>query len=100
MSETMAATHVNPPDRPKQQCLGIPLFDVDSRIVDPVTLQELPQGEVGEIIVHGPQVMQGYWNKPQATAEAFIEHRRQALPAHRRPRAASTTRATSSWSTA
>ena len=57
MSETMAATHANPPDRPKEQCLGIPLYDVDSRIIDPVTLQELPQGETGEIVVHGPQVM-------------------------------------------
>ena len=73
MSETMAATHANPPDRPKEQCLGIPLYDVDSRIIDPDTLQELPQGQTGEIIVHGPQVMQGYWNQPQATTDAFIE---------------------------
>jgi fatty-acyl-CoA synthase len=73
MSETMAATHANPPDRPKEQCLGIPVFDVDSRIIDPVTLQELPQGQTGEIVVHGPQVMVGYWNQPQATADAFIE---------------------------
>jgi fatty-acyl-CoA synthase len=73
MSETMAATHSNPPERPKEQCLGIPIFDVDSRIVEPGTTRELPQGETGEIIVHGPQVMQGYWNQPQATAEAFVE---------------------------
>jgi fatty-acyl-CoA synthase len=46
---------------------------VDSRVVDPVTLAELPPGEVGEIIVHGPQVMQGYWNNPAATQEAFVE---------------------------
>ena len=44
MSETMAATHANPPERPKQQCLGIPIFDVDSRIVDPATLQEAAAG--------------------------------------------------------
>jgi len=73
MSETMAATHSNPPDRPKEQCLGMPIFDVDARVVDPATLQELPQGQTGEIIVHGPQVMQGYWNQPEATAEAFVQ---------------------------
>lgn len=73
MSETMAATHSNPPERPKEQCLGVPLFDVDARVVDPVTLQELPPGQTGEIVVHGPQVMLGYWNQPQATAEAFVE---------------------------
>jgi fatty-acyl-CoA synthase len=73
MSETMAATHINPPQRPKPQCLGIPVFDVDARIVDPATLRELPPGESGEVVVHGPQVMQGYWNDPEATAAAFVE---------------------------
>ncbi|MBS0506484.1 MAG: long-chain fatty acid--CoA ligase [Proteobacteria bacterium] len=72
MSETMAATHVNPPDRPRKQCLGIPIFDVDARVVDPTTLAELPPGEVGEIIVHGPQLMQGYWGQDEATAQAFV----------------------------
>jgi fatty-acyl-CoA synthase len=72
MSETMAATHINPAQRPKPQCLGVPVFDVDARIVDPETLRELPLGEPGEIVVHGPQVMQGYWNDEAATAAAFI----------------------------
>ncbi|WP_292937079.1 long-chain fatty acid--CoA ligase [Noviherbaspirillum sp.] len=73
LSETMAATHVNPPKRMKQQCLGIPYLNVDSRIVDPVTLKEVPQGETGEIWIHGPQVFQGYWNDPKKSAEAFAE---------------------------
>ncbi|MCA0241476.1 MAG: AMP-binding protein [Proteobacteria bacterium] len=72
MTETAAATHSNPINRPKRQCLGVPLFNVDSRIVDQVTLREVAVGEVGEIVVHGPQVFKGYWNSPQATAESFV----------------------------
>ena len=71
LSETMAATHVNPPQRMKQQCLGIPTFGVDARIVDPVTLKQLPAGETGEIWMHGAQVFHGYWNDPKKTADAF-----------------------------
>jgi fatty-acyl-CoA synthase len=73
LSETMAPTHSNPSERPKLQCLGIPTFNTDARVVDPVTLAELPPGEVGEIIVCGPQVFKGYWGKPDATRDAFIE---------------------------
>jgi fatty-acyl-CoA synthase len=73
LSETMAATHINPIDRPKNQCLGIPIFDVDSRVVDPLSLNELPPGEVGEIVTHGPQVFLGYWNRPGDSAQALVD---------------------------
>ncbi|MEA3159606.1 MAG: fatty-acyl-CoA synthase [Gammaproteobacteria bacterium] len=73
LTETIGATHINPADHSKQQCLGIPIHDVDSRIIDPATLQELPPGEVGEIIMHGPQVFLGYWKKPEDTAQVFME---------------------------
>ncbi|NJR42709.1 MAG: hypothetical protein HC767_08620, partial [Akkermansiaceae bacterium] len=48
LSETMATTHVNPTHRPKRQCAGIPYFDTDSRVIDPVTFAELGPKEVGE----------------------------------------------------
>ncbi len=73
LTETAAPTHSNPPERAKLQCLGIPIFGVDSRIVDPDTLQELPAGQIGEIVSHGPMVFKGYWKHPEATKAAFIE---------------------------
>ena len=74
LTETTAPSHVNPPQRPKRQCAGIPYFDTDSRVIDPVSFKELGPNEVGEIITHGPQVFQGYWKQPKATAAAFLEH--------------------------
>jgi fatty-acyl-CoA synthase len=73
LSETMAPTHVNPIEHPKKGCLGVPIFDVESRVIDPETGRELAQGETGEIVTRGPQVFQGYWKKPEDTAQAFIQ---------------------------
>jgi len=74
LSETMAPTHINPPHRPKRQCGGIPFYNTDARVVDLQDFHELPPHQVGEIIVHGPQVFRGYWKQPEASAQAFVEH--------------------------
>ena len=73
LTETAAPSHANPFENPKQQCLGIPYMSTDSRVVDPDTLQEMPVGESGEIITHGPSVFAGYWKRPDADGAAFIE---------------------------
>ena len=73
LTETAAPSHSNPPDQPKQQCLGIPFMGTDARVVDPDTLQEMPVGEQGEILIHGPQVFDGYWSRPEATEAVFVE---------------------------
>jgi len=73
LSETMAATHINPIEAPKRQCLGQPIYEVDSRVLDIGGDTELPNGEVGEIVMHAPQNFTGYWQRPEATAEAFVE---------------------------
>jgi fatty-acyl-CoA synthase len=74
LSETMAPTHINPPQRPKRQCAGIPIFNTDARVLEVDSSTELGPHEVGEIVVSGPQVCQGYWKQPRATAEAFLAH--------------------------
>ena len=62
----------NPVHQPKKGCLGIPTFGVDIRILDPDTLGEVARGEAGEIVVHGAQIMRGYWNHDQANADSFV----------------------------
>ncbi len=72
LTETMAALHINPAQAPKKQCLGIPLFGVDSKIINPETLEQVETGEVGEIIANGPQIFLGYLGDAEATKSAFI----------------------------
>lgn len=75
MTESSPATHVNPLDRNKIGTIGTPWPDTDARIVDIDTgEEELPQGEIGELIIQGPQVMKGYWHMPTETANMLREH--------------------------
>lgn len=73
LTETAAPSHSNPPDHPKQQCLGIPFMSTDARVISPDTLEEVAQGEQGEIVVNGPEVFEGYWQRPEATEQSFME---------------------------
>ena len=73
MTETISQTHMNPPQRPKKQCLGIPAFDTESFVIDPETFKVLAPGESGEIVVRGPQMLIGYWKKEQAYRESWVE---------------------------
>ena len=73
LSEASPVTHANPIfGRRKAGTIGLPWPDTDARVVDIETgTRELPVGETGELVVRGPQVMSGYWNKPDETAQAL-----------------------------
>ena len=73
LTETAAPTHSNPSAHPKRQCLGTPICNTTSLIRDPDSGAILHPGQVGEIISSGPQLFTGYWQRPEATAEAFVE---------------------------
>ncbi|MFO7860048.1 MAG: long-chain fatty acid--CoA ligase [Desulfosalsimonas sp.] len=74
LSETAPVVTSNPTDRETRKIgtIGLPLPGTDIKIVDLETGQsELPQGEDGELAVSGPQVMQGYWNRPEENQAVF-----------------------------
>jgi fatty-acyl-CoA synthase len=71
MTETISQTHINPPQNPKKQCLGIPAFDTESLIIDPDTCKPLGPGEQGEIVVRGPQLLTGYWKKQKDFSDSW-----------------------------
>lgn len=73
LTETISHTHFNPPNRPKLQCLGIPSFDVDARVIDLATGSEVGPHELGELVVNGPQVFSGYYNREDENKVSHIE---------------------------
>jgi long-chain acyl-CoA synthetase len=71
LSETSPVASFNQPGRERKPgSIGTPIRGVQMRVVDNSD-QEVPRGEVGEIVISGPNVMKGYWHRPEATAEAI-----------------------------
>jgi len=76
LSETAPIASVNPTNRENRKIgsIGFPIPGTDIKILDLETAErELPKGEDGEIAISGPQVMQGYWNRPEENAKVFRE---------------------------
>jgi long-chain acyl-CoA synthetase len=76
LSETSPVTHTTPQlARRTIGSIGLPLPDTDIKVVDLETgTRDLPLGEAGELCICGPQVMKGYWNRPDETAQALRTH--------------------------
>ncbi|MBM3345994.1 MAG: long-chain fatty acid--CoA ligase, partial [Betaproteobacteria bacterium] len=73
LSETCAISHLNPIGRPKAGSFGVPVPNMQAAVIDPETLRCVPPGQTGELILAGPNVMQGYWNKPEESAKVFLQ---------------------------
>jgi long-chain acyl-CoA synthetase len=73
MTETSSLSHASPYHRPKPGTFGVPIPNVLAAIVDPDGTDFLPPQEVGELIVSGPNIMKGYWQRPEETNETLIE---------------------------
>jgi len=79
LTEASPVTHVNPPDRTKKGSFGIPIPSTLAAIVNPQTKEFLPPGQVGEIAVSGPQVMQGYLGAAEQNVSIMEAGRRWLL---------------------
>jgi acyl-CoA synthetase (AMP-forming)/AMP-acid ligase II len=71
MTETSPVTNVSPINRIKDATVGPPIADTVEKVVSLDDGRELNTGEIGELLTFGPQVMQGYWQKPEDTAETL-----------------------------
>jgi long-chain acyl-CoA synthetase len=74
LSETSPVTNTTSPYRERKiGSVGPPIPNTYVAVIDPETLEFLPIGEIGEIVISGPQVMKGYWKRPKETEEVFFE---------------------------
>ena len=69
LTETSPVTHANPMmgDNAKAGSIGIPIPNTDAKIIDLITDKDLPPGQIGELLIRGPQVMKGYWQVKNAS---------------------------------
>lgn len=73
LTEASPVTHINPMGgRQVTGSIGLPIPNTDARVVDLRTGEDISIGEVGELLVRGPQVMQGYWNLPEETRRVLV----------------------------
>ena len=73
MSEASPLTHSTPMGRIKIGSFGIPVPSTTAAVLHPEKNEFLPMGEIGEIAIKGPQVMKGYWEKPEETREKLVD---------------------------
>jgi len=73
LTECSAVSHTNPYNKPKVGSFGVPLPNIAAAILGIEKDEFLPVGEVGELVINGPNVMQGYWNKPEETKNQLID---------------------------
>ena len=73
MTETSAVSHTSPYQRPKAGSFGIPLPSVDAAVIALEDDAFVPAGEEGELILSGPNIMQGYWRRPETDRTDFID---------------------------
>jgi long-chain acyl-CoA synthetase len=73
MTETTAVSHSTPYDRPKSGSFGVPIPGVTAAVVDADGTEFKGIDEVGELILHGPNIMQGYWKRPEETKDSIID---------------------------
>jgi len=73
MTETTAVSHTSPYQRPKKGSFGVPIPGVQAAIIGVDGDDFIPIGEEGELILNGANIMQGYWKRPEADAETFVE---------------------------
>ena len=73
LTECSPVTHINPFAKPKVNSIGKPLPDTRVKLINTETQEEVKEGEVGEIIIKGPQVMKGYWGKGLESVNIFTK---------------------------